>query len=232
MPFGDGHCVRSSGTTSPATSTTTTTTTPIVHVDDEIRKGGTGRSSSSSGSSNYANINTTTTTRKRKRDEWIMTYNRGLGLLTCGRAQESMEWVWETFQPLLSLLSLEPESTSSSKTSSSSYSGETTKLSQELLGIACRMAFLLLEGVLTLSVAGPMGIPQFLKGALALDRSPTQVFIVSVQRTLRLLAPGRSGKIGRGQNSQRPQGIEASHGNLSAQIETKRWYYYYYYFEY
>jgi hypothetical protein len=126
-------------------------------------------SSSSSGSSNYANINTTTTTRKRKRDEWIMTYNRGLGLLTCGRAQESMEWVWETFQPLLSLLSLEPESTSSSKTSSSSYSGETTKLSQELLGIACRMAFLLLEGVLTLSVACPMGIPQFLKGALELE---------------------------------------------------------------
>jgi hypothetical protein len=118
-------------------------------------------SSSSSGSSNYANINTTTTTRKRKRDEWIMTYNRGLGMLTCGRAQESMEWIWETFQPLLSL---ELESTSSS-----SYSGETTKLSQELLGIACRMAFLLLEGVLTLSVACPMGIPQFLKGALELE---------------------------------------------------------------
>lgn len=84
----------------------------------------------------------TTAARKRRCEEWILAYNRGLLLLARGQATLAMATVWKALQFVFS------DNTSTTK-----------KIPQDLLPIACRMALLMLEGVLTLSVGSPMGIP-------------------------------------------------------------------------
>lgn len=79
-----------------------------------------------------------TTARRRRCEEWTLTYNRGLLLLAHGQANVAMATVWKNFQPIVSEAS--------------------KKLPPELLSIACRMALLLLEGIITLSVGNPMGV--------------------------------------------------------------------------
>jgi tetratricopeptide (TPR) repeat protein len=75
------------------------------------------------------------TGRKRKREEWILTYNQGLILLASGQIQNSVNVVWAKLQPLV--MSWEDKQ---------SMKG----LSGDVLKMACRAAFLLIECILTL----------------------------------------------------------------------------------
>ncbi len=79
-----------------------------------------------------------TTARRRRCEEWTMTYNRGLLLLSRGQTKKAMATVWKALEPVLS---------------------ETTKkVPQDLLLVACHMALLILEGIIALSVGNPLGI--------------------------------------------------------------------------
>lgn len=75
------------------------------------------------------------TGRKRRREEWIFTYNHGLILLASGQVQESVEFVWEKLQPLVM--------PSNEKQSRKAATGDVLKM-------ACRAGFLLIEGILIL----------------------------------------------------------------------------------
>jgi len=85
---------------------------------------------------------------RKRRDDWIVTYNRGLVLLTMGRTQESLEMVLAKLKPVIS----------PNKKSSKSGTTNSNKLSKELTAIACRMAFLVLEGLLASSVPLPQNV--------------------------------------------------------------------------
>jgi hypothetical protein len=75
------------------------------------------------------------TGRKRRREEWILTYNQGLILLASGKVRESVDFVWAKLQPLV-----QP---SSDKQLSKAPSGDVLKM-------ACRAGFLLIESTLIL----------------------------------------------------------------------------------
>jgi tetratricopeptide (TPR) repeat protein len=72
---------------------------------------------------------TPSSVRKRKREEMIMTYNRGLILLASGKAVESIDDVWTALQPIVMQ--------------------RHEQLSDDSLRVACRLGFLLLEALLT-----------------------------------------------------------------------------------
>lgn len=78
--------------------------------------------------------------RKRRRDEWTITYNQSLLFMAQGKIRTSVAKLWEKVSPFVK--SAPPQ------------------LSQDLLQILCRMALLALEGMLSLTVGSPSGIPQ------------------------------------------------------------------------
>lgn len=80
-------------------------------------------------------------TPSRKEAVWMVTYNKGLVLLTRGQAQESVELVWNTLGPIVSTSSESPQ-----------------KLKKVALSTACWLGFLWLEGILTVSIGSPKGI--------------------------------------------------------------------------
>jgi hypothetical protein len=91
---------------------------------------------------------TTSSSRKRRlREEWTLTYNRGLLLLAQGQANMAMATVWKVLEPIV----VEDNSSNNKKKQ---------LLSQDLLAIACRMGLLMVEGILTLAVGNPLGIPK------------------------------------------------------------------------
>jgi hypothetical protein len=75
------------------------------------------------------------TGRKRRREEWILTYNHGLILLALGQVQESVSFVWEKLQPLV-IPNIEKQSRKAA--------------TGDVLKVACRAGFLLIEGILIL----------------------------------------------------------------------------------
>ena len=75
---------------------------------------------------------TTASSRKRQRDEMIMTYNKGLILLTSGQVNDSIEEVWTILKPFVE------------------SKQQSTTASEDILRIACRLGFLLLECLLTI----------------------------------------------------------------------------------
>lgn len=92
----------------------------------------------------------TTAARRRRCEEWTLAYNRGLLLLARGQASLAMATVWKSLQAVCG----DTTTTTTITTATSSK-----KIPQDLLPIACRMALLMLEGILILSVGSPTGIP-------------------------------------------------------------------------
>mmetsp|Transcript_29040 Transcript_29040/g.68259 ORF Transcript_29040/g.68259 Transcript_29040/m.68259 type:complete len:816 (+) Transcript_29040:251-2698(+) len=69
-------------------------------------------------------------------EEWLLAYNRGLVLLSKGWAEESIRLAWSYLKPVMQDASL--------------VEGESTAPLSPPLELACRMAFLILEGMLAL----------------------------------------------------------------------------------
>ena len=76
-------------------------------------------------------------------EDWVLAYNRGLVLLSKGNVEESIREAWSYLQPVI-----EPESSSLSP--SPSKQAQQQHQSPPPLELACRMGFLMLEGMLTL----------------------------------------------------------------------------------
>jgi tetratricopeptide (TPR) repeat protein len=111
--------------------------------------------------------------RKRKRNEWIMTYNRALALHAAGDSIGSIELCLEKLKPLIL---------------------EDQRVSDELLNVSCRMAFLFLEGIITTSVCCHLGIEQVdnrvtsdmvvdWMDRLDLDEDPQLKFLLALYRS-------------------------------------------------
>ena len=75
--------------------------------------------------------------KRRRRDDWITTYNKSLTLLSLGDTAQSLNHVWTKLGPIVS--TGDNDSNTNSK----------KLLTKELTSIACRMAFLALEGILS-----------------------------------------------------------------------------------
>jgi tetratricopeptide (TPR) repeat protein len=75
--------------------------------------------------------------RKRKRNDWILTYNRALAMHASGDSKGSVEVCLEKLKPVIL---------------------DYQKVPDEMLVVSCRMVFLLLEGIMALSVGSHAGI--------------------------------------------------------------------------
>ena len=88
----------------------------------------------------YSTSNQLPPKRRKIIEEWILAYNRGLVLLSKGKVEESIRESWAYLQPII--VTKEPSSSGSSSSSQQQQ--------QPPLELACRMGFLILEGMLTL----------------------------------------------------------------------------------
>ena len=87
----------------------------------------------------YSTSNQLPPKRRKIIEEWILAYNRGLVLLSKCKVEESIRESWAYLQPII--VTKEP---------SSSGSSSSQQQQQPPLELACRMGFLILEGMLTL----------------------------------------------------------------------------------
>lgn len=107
-----------------------------------------------------SNSSSAVPSRKRRRDEWTITYNRGLLLLAQGQPRTSMALVWKKLGPMV--LAAATVQTSEDKANESSATntafGKPGFITKDLRPVACRMAMLLLESILNLSMGSSTGI--------------------------------------------------------------------------